>query len=153
MKTMLSAFVLTIVIGGAMLLAACTTTGGQQLSPSQVATIACPPIQAANAQFIALAAANPTDAKLAAVGAKLQSIAPVVAAACTAASTVTSTDIQNLATQVLPALSQIAGSLNLPADKLANIQAGLVAAEIAVGVVGVVEQNIKSAQAATPTGS
>lgn len=148
MKKMFVALALFALVACVSLFAACTTSSGQKLSPAQVAAIACPPIQAANAQFHVLVAASPNDAKLQAAGAKLATIEPVVAAACNAASTVTATEVQELATQVLPALSQVAGSLNLPADKLAQIQAGLVAAQIAVGVVGVVEANIKAAQTA-----
>jgi hypothetical protein len=57
-------------------------------------------------------------------------------------------NVQTFAQTVLPALAQVAGSLPIPPAQLAQVQAGLIAAEIAVGAVGVVQQQIQAAQKA-----
>lgn len=131
----------------AFVLPACTTGGTKPLAPAQVFAIACPPIQASIVQFEALDATLTTPAAQKAQ-AQLQQLQPVVAAACTAGATVSTANVQAFAQTVLPALGQIAGSLPLKPAQLQQVQAGLVAAEIAIGVAGTVEQQIQAAQAA-----
>ncbi|MFZ0872165.1 MAG: hypothetical protein WAM90_15750 [Rhodanobacter sp.] len=141
-KTMIVAFV------AAMLIAACATTAPQSLSPAQVISIACPPIQAAITQFEAIDATLPGVPAAVKAEADLQKLQPVVTAACASGATVSTASVQAFAQSVLPVLGQIAGSLPLPPAQLAQVQAGLVAAEIAVGAAGVVEQQIQAAKTA-----
>jgi hypothetical protein len=64
-----------------------------------------------------------------------------------AAPLVDASSIQALIQTGLPALGYLAGSLPLTPAQQAQVQAALVVAETAAGVVGVVEQQIKAAQA------
>jgi hypothetical protein len=63
------------------------------------------------------------------------------------APTVDVSNIQALISTGLPALAHLTGSLPLPPAQQAQVQAALVVAETAAGVAGVVEQQIKAAQA------
>lgn len=149
-------FAVALIAAAAAFLPGCATTSTKSLTPAEVITAACPPIQAAIAQFEALDASLPTVKAAADAEAALKQIQPVVAAACDAGATVSTANVQAFASTVLPVLGQVAGSLPLPPAQLAQIQAGLVVAEVAVGAVGVVEQQIQAAQAAnasTPSAS
>jgi len=129
--------------------AGCASTSSQpQLTPAQIIAIACPPIEAAVTQFITLDATMPTVPAAIASEALLNEVKAPVAAACTAGATISTTNVQAFATTVLPVLGTVAGTLPLPPTTMAEVQAGLVAAEIAVGAAGVVEQQIAAAQAA-----
>lgn len=144
-------FRMLVAVAAMVLLALITGCAGNQakpLPPAQVIAIACPPIQAAITQFVALDATLPTVPEAQKAGVALAQVQPVIAAACTAGATVDASTVQAFAQTVLPALGQVAGSLPLPPAQLAQVQAGLVAAEIAVGAAGVVEQQIRAAQAA-----
>lgn len=131
-----------------LFLSACASNAPKPLPPAQVFQIACPPIQAAIVQFEAVDASLVGNAKAQAAGAALVKIQPMVAAACAAGATVSVANVTAFAQTVLPALGTIAGTLPLPPAQLAQVQAGLVAAEIAVGTAGVVEAQMKAAQAA-----
>jgi hypothetical protein len=137
-----------LIAAAAAFLPGCATTSAQPVTPAQGITAACPPIQAAITQFEVLDASLPTVKAAADAEAALKQIQPVVAAACASGATVSTANVQAFAATVLPVLGQIAGSLPLPPAQLAQIQAGLVVAEVAVGAVGVVEQQIQAAQAA-----
>ena len=83
--------------------------------------------------------------------AQLDAVHPIVAAVCSGASAAPAVDassIQALVSTGLPALAHLAGSLPLPAAQQAEVQAALVVAETAAGVVGVVEQQINAAKSA-----
>ena len=83
--------------------------------------------------------------------AQLDAVHPIVAAVCNGAQAAPAVDlssIQALISTGLPALGHLAGSLPLPPAQQAQVQAALVVAETAAGVVGVVEQQIKAAQPA-----
>jgi|SRR5690348_10748470 len=129
-------------------LSGCATNQPESIPPAQVLAIACPPVQAAIVQFEALDATLPTVPAAVKAGAVLKQIQPTVAAACAAGTNVSVANVQAFAQSVLPALGQIAGSLPLPPAQLAQVQAGLVAAEIAVGAIGVVQAQIQAAQKA-----
>jgi len=136
-----------------VVLAGCASNAPKPLTPAQIVSIACPPVQAAIVQFKALDATMPADPVAVKAEAALTKVQPVVAAACAAGANVDATSLQAFAQTVLPALGQVAGALPLPPQQLAQIQAGLIAAEIAVGAVGVVEQQIKAAQATPASAS
>lgn len=132
----------------AFLVTGCASNQPESIPPAQVLAIACPPVQAAIVQFEALDATLPNVPAAVKAGATLKQIEPTVAAACTAGAAVNVANVQAFAQTVLPALGQIAGTLPLPPDKLAQVQAGLVAAEIAVGAINVVQAQVQAAQKA-----
>lgn len=126
----------------------------QPLTPQQIATIACPQLDLVHTQLTALNTALEADPATAAVGAKASEQLAVVHAIVTkvcngaaAAPLVDASSIQALIQTGLPALGYLAGSLPLTPAQQAQVQAALVVAETAAGVVGVVEQQIKAAQA------
>lgn len=157
MKTFALALVATLLVA----LAGCsTTTGVKPLQPAQIAAIACPQLNLVHAQLTALNAVLVANPATAAIGAKataqLAVVHPIVTAMCNgaaAAPTVNAANIQALIQTGLPALSHLAGSLPLTPVQQAQVQAALVVAETAAGVVGVVEQQIKAAQAAPASAS
>lgn len=139
------------------LIAGCATGPAQpqQLNPQQIAAIACPQLNLVHTQLVALNAALQADPATAATGkqaqAQLDAVHPIVAAVCSGASAAPAVDassIQALVSTGLPALAHLAGSLPLPAAQQAEVQAALVVAETAAGVVGVVEQQINAAKSA-----
>jgi hypothetical protein len=145
-------FVSLVCIGALIAVAAlsgCAMGGPQQLTPAQIITIACPPIQAALVQFETIDASLAPSLPAAATAAAALKIAQApVAAACTAGASISTANVQAFATTVLPALGTIAGTLPMPASTQAEIQGGLLLAETAVGVVGVVQAQIDAAKAA-----
>jgi hypothetical protein len=139
------------------LMSACTTPGAKPLSPAQVAAIACPQLNVAHTQLVALntaLAADPATAAAGAAGAKqLAAVHPIVAAVCNgnlAAAGVDASSIAALVQTGLPALSNLANTLPLAPAQRAQLQTGLVAAQIAVGLVGAAQQ-AQAAQAAQST--
>lgn len=136
------------------LCAGCVTQQAKPLSPAQVAAIACPQINLVGQQltvFNAVLVANPATKALGdKANADLAKIKPKVDAVCAAGATVTATNVQALAQQALPAFGAVVGYLPLPPVQQAQIQGALVLAETAVGVVGVVESQIKAAQTTQP---
>ena len=126
------------------------------INPAQVAALACPQLNLVHSQLVALNVALEADPSTAAVGkqaqAQLGAIHPIVTAVCNgaqAAPTVNLSSLQALVTTGLPALGHLAGSLPFPPAQQAQVQAALVVAETAVGVVGVVQQQIQAAQPAS----
>lgn len=150
---LMMAMVVVAIAFSLALMAGCATDTAKQVQPSQVLAIACPPVQASIVQFEALDATLPTVPAAVKAKAVLEKIQPTVAAACAAGANVSIANVQAFAQTVLPALGQVAGSLPLPPAQLAQVQAGLVAAEIAAGAIGVVEQQIKDAHAAPASAS
>lgn len=127
----------------------------QPLTPAQIATIACPQLDLVHTQLTVLNAALKADPATAGIGAKaaaqLDIAHAVVTKVCNGAAAVPSVDalsIQALIQTGLPALGYLAGTLPLPAAQQAQIQAALVIAETAAGVVGVVEAQVEAAKAA-----
>lgn len=127
----------------------------QQLNPQQIAAIACPQLNLVHTQLVAFNTALQADPATAGTGAQAQiqlaAIHPIVTAVCNGAAAAPAVDISSIQALVqtgLPALAHLAGSLPLPPAQQAQVQAALVVAETAAGVVGVVEQQIKAAQAA-----
>lgn len=138
-----------VILGFAALLGACASTGTpQQMTPQQIIAIACPPIQGAVTQFIALDATMPTLPAAVQAEAILKEAQGPLAAACTSGATITVANVQDLATKVLPAVGTVLVTIPMPPATQAAIQAGLVAAEIAVGAAGVIEQQVAASKAA-----
>lgn len=127
----------------------------QPLTPQQIAAIACPQLNLVHTQLVAFNAALEADPATAAIGkqaqAQIDAVHPIVAAVCNGAQAAPAVDlssIQALISTGLPALGHLAGTLPLPPAQQAQVQAALVVVETAAGVVGVVEQQFKAAQAA-----
>lgn len=127
----------------------------QPLNPQQIAAIACPQLNLVHTQLVAFNAALEADPATAAIGkqaqAQIDAVHPIVAAVCNGAQAAPAVDlssIQALISTGLPALGHLAGTLPLPPAQQAQVQAALVVVETAAGVVGVVEQQFRAAQAA-----
>lgn len=127
----------------------------QPLTPQQIAAIACPQLNLVHTQLVAFNAALEADPATAAIGkqaqAQIDAVHPIVAAVCNGAQAAPAVDlssIQALISTGLPALGHLAGTLPLPPAQQVQVQAALVVVETAAGVVGVVEQQFKAAQAA-----
>jgi len=128
-------------------LAGCVSNQTQQVSPLQVATIACPQLNLVHTQLVALNTALEADPKTANLGkkgaAQLAAVQPVVAAVCNGAAAAPKVDfssIQALAQTGFPALAALAASLPLTPQQQAGIQAALAVAETATGVVAALQQ-------------
>lgn len=135
-------------------MAGCATTQSQQVSPAQIATIACPQLNLVHTHLAALNAALEADPKTADLGkkgaAQLAAIQPIVASVCSGAAAAPKVDfatLQKLGQTGLPALAALATSLPLPPAQEAQVQAALAVAETAASVVGVLQQQIKAAHA------
>jgi hypothetical protein len=132
----------------------------QPLTPQQIATIACPQLDLVHTQLTAFNAALEADPATAAVGqkasAQLAVVHAIVTKVCNGASAaplVDASSVQALVQTGLPALAYLAGSLPLPPAQQAQVQAALVLAETAAGVVGVVEAQVAAAHAAPASAS
>jgi len=132
----------------------------QPLTPAQIATIACPQLNLVHTQLSVLNAALKADPATADLGNKADAQLAVAHAIVTkvcngaaAAPMVDASSIQALVQTGLPALGFLAGSLPLPPAQQAQVQAALVLAETASGVVGVVEAQIAAAKAAPASAS
>lgn len=141
--------VMAMVVALIGLCAGCASNAPKPLSPSQIAAVACPPAEAALAQFVVLAGTlKATDPLYAKVQSDLVKAQPVVEALCAKGSTISLDSVQAFAQTALPALGEILVGLPIPPAQQAQIQAGLVVAEIAVGAVGAIEQQVEAAKAA-----
>lgn len=122
------------------------------VSVAQALSVVCPQLSLVNTQltaFNAVLIANPSTKAIATkANAELAALQPAVNALCAAGATITSTQLNTELAQLLPALGAIVGTIPLPPATQAQIQGALVLAEGAVGLVGVVEAQIKAAQAA-----
>lgn len=152
LRTLLVALAATITLA---LVTACSPSNVKPMSPAQVAAIVCPQLNLAHTQLVALNTAmqaNPSTSIAGANAAKqLAAIHPIVTAVCNGSAAAAGVDASSLAALVqtgLPALSNLAATLPLTPAQLAQVQTGLAAAQIAAGLVGVVQQQVQAAQAA-----
>jgi hypothetical protein len=132
---------------GVLGLSGCASNQAQTVSPQQIATIACPQLNLVHTQLVALNTAleaNPKTADLGKKGAaQLAAIHPIVTSVCNGAAAAPKVDfsnIQALAQTGFPALAALAASLPLTPQQQAEIQAALVVAETATGVVAALQQ-------------
>jgi hypothetical protein len=128
--------------------------GVKPVPVSQALAVVCPQLSLVNSQlavFNAVLIANPATKVLGTkANADLAAAQAPVTALCTAGAAVTSTQLTTALEQALPALGTIVGTLPLPPAQEAQIQGALVLAEGAVGLAGVVEQQIAAAKAVNP---
>ncbi|KVF22960.1 hypothetical protein [Burkholderia cepacia] len=139
------------IVASASILAGCQSLGTVQQSPAQIAAVLCPATNSAITQITAFnAAMAPTLPS--AVNANVvieKTVKPIVAGACAAGATITSTSVQALITQGIPAIAGVVAALPLAPTTQAAIQAGFAAAELAVNLVGTYESALQAAKTST----
>lgn len=157
MKTKFLATLAVALLVCAFGLAGCVSNQAQQVSPQQIATIACPQLNLVHTQLVALNTALEASPKTADLGkkgaAQLAAIQPIVSAVCNgaaAAPKVNFASLQTLAQTGFPALATLSASLPLTPAQQAQVQAALAVAETAAGVVNALQQQAQ-APAATST--
>jgi hypothetical protein len=150
-KLLMTSAMLMVLLSAAMLTQGCSTGPGTQTAADLQAQIAivCPIFQTTLSQVSVIAgAASASSPVYARIQTDLAKAQPVIAQACAANAQINATTIQSLAQTALPAISDLVGSLNLPASQVTQIQTSLVTAEVALNIAGVVESQIQAAQAA-----
>ncbi|MCA8045459.1 hypothetical protein [Burkholderia arboris] len=138
------------IVASASILAGCQSFGTVQQSPAQIAAVLCPATNSAITQITAFnAAMAPTLPSAANANVVIKkTVKPIVAGACAAGATITSTSVQALVTQGIPAIAGIVAALPLPPSTQAAIQAGFAAAELAANLVGTYESALQAAKVA-----
>lgn len=138
---------LAVALFACLAVAGCASNQPQSVSPTQIATIACPQLNLVHTQLVALNTALQADPKTADLGkkgaAQLAAIHPLVAGVCNGAAAAPKVDfssIQALAQTGFPALAALAASLPLTPQQQAGIQAALAVAETATGVVAALQR-------------
>jgi len=139
------------IAASAFLVSGCQSLGTVQQSPAQVAAVLCPATNSAITQITAFnAAMAPTLPSAANANVVIEkTVKPIVAGACAAGATITSTSVQELITQGIPAIAGIVAALPLAPTTQAAIQAGFAAAELAVNLVGTYENALQAAKTST----
>ncbi|OXJ16651.1 hypothetical protein [Burkholderia sp. HI2500] len=133
------------------LVSGCQSFGTVQQSPAQIAAVLCPATNSAITQISAFnAAMAPTLPSAANANVVIEkTVKPIVAGACAAGATITSTSVQALVTQGIPAIAGVVAALPLAPTTQAAIQAGFAAAELAVNLVGTYENALQAAKTST----
>lgn len=135
-------------VASASLITGCQSLGTVQQSPAQVAAVLCPATNSAITQIMAFnAAMAPTLPAAANANVVIEkTVKPIVAGTCAAGATITSTSVQALITQGIPAIAGVVAALPLPPTTQAAIQAGFAAAELAANLVGTYESALQAAK-------
>lgn len=135
-------------IAASVLFAGCQSLGSVQQSPAQIAAVLCPATNSAITQITAFnAAMAPTLPAAASANATIEmTVKPIVNGVCAAGATITSTSVQALITQGIPAIAGVVAALPLPPTTQAAIQAGFAAAELAANLVGTYESALQAAK-------
>jgi hypothetical protein len=125
------------------LISGCATTGIVQ-TPAQVAAQVCPPTQTAIASLQAVVGLS-DDAK-----AKLAEAAPVVAAVCSAGSSVNVVDLKSLGSTALPAVMAVVNASPLSDQDKTKIGIDLTVAQIVLSsVIAALPATVEPASAAS----
>jgi hypothetical protein len=125
------------------LISGCATTGTVQ-TPAQVAAQVCPPSQTAIASLQAVVGLS-DDAK-----AKLAEAAPVVAAVCSAGSSVNVADLKSLGSTALPAVMAVVNASPLSDQDKTKIGIDLTVAQIVLSsVIAALPATVEPASAAS----
>lgn len=148
---------------GTMLLAGCPATATINqgsaaapvlMSPAAAARIVCLPVQTAIGQGkVILSNSPPSDATAIKISAAMKIASPVIDAMCTAGAQVTATNIQDFATQAIPALASIVPVLPITPTQQAQAQAILMSAAVVVGMVEGIQANIAAQAKAAAAGA
>ncbi|MHB9833805.1 hypothetical protein Q8F57_003100 [Paraburkholderia terrae] len=145
---MKKSMLLAAVFVASMFVAACANA--PVLSPAQLAAAFCPATQNA----ITLVAAfngtlSPTVPAVANANDVIEKIVkPAVNGVCAAGATITSTKVQTLISQGIPAIAGVVAGLPIPSPTQAAIQAGFAAAELATNLINQYENALAAAKAA-----
>ncbi|MBJ9593252.1 hypothetical protein [Burkholderia seminalis] len=136
------------IVASASILSGCQSFGSVQQSPAQIAAVLCPATNSAITQITAFNAAMAATLPAASsANATIEkTVKPIVNGACAAGATITSTSVQALVTQGIPAIAGVVAALPLPPTTQAAIQAGFAAAELAVNLVGTYESALQAAK-------
>jgi hypothetical protein len=110
------------------LVSGCATTGTVQ-TPAQIASQVCPPVQTAITSLQAVVGLS-DDAK-----AKLAGAAPIVAAVCSAGSSVNVADLKSLGATALPAVMAVVNASPLSDQDKTKIGIDLTVAQIVLSSV------------------
>ncbi len=139
------------IVASAFLVSGCQSFGTVQQSPAQVAAVLCPATNSAITQITAFNAAMAPTLPAAANANDVieKTVKPVVNGVCAAGATITSTSVQALITQGIPAIAGVVAALPLPPTTQAAIQAGFAAAELAANLVGTYENALQAAKTST----
>jgi hypothetical protein len=122
-------------------------------TPAKVAAALCPPTNVAIGDFNAFAKLYPALPAIQTGNAILTEYQPVVNAVCAEGATVTSTSLQNLISQGIPAVAAIVATVPMPLATQTAIQAGFAAAELVAGLTGLYENALSTASAAVAAGA
>jgi len=121
-------FSMLLAAGLVALVSGCASTGTVK-TPAQIAAQVCPPTQTAIASLQAVVGLS-DDAK-----ARLADAAPVVAAVCSAGSSVTVVDLKSLGANALPAIMAVVNASPLPDQDKTKIGVNLTVAQIVLSSV------------------
>lgn len=144
---------LCLAVGVVALAAFAGCANAPTLSPAQVANALCPPTKVAINDFNAFAALYPSLTVVTEGQAILTKYQPVVNAVCAEGATVTATNVQDMISQGIPAVAAIVATVPIPASTQTAIQAGFAAAELVVGLAGLYENALSTAQASAASGA
>lgn len=123
------------------------------LSAAQLANALCPPTNVAINDFKAFSALYPSLPAVATGSTILAKYQPVVTAVCAEGATVTATNVQDMISQGIPAVAAIIATVPMPATTQTAIQAGFAAAELVVGMAGLYENALSTAQTVAASGA
>ncbi|MGA7781155.1 MAG: hypothetical protein WCA85_26080 [Paraburkholderia sp.] len=122
------------------------------LSPAQLANALCPPTNIAISDFNAFSKLYPTLPTVQTGSKILTTYQPVVNAVCAEGAAITATNVQDLISQGIPAVAAIAATVPMPVQTQTAIQAGFAAAELIVGMAGLYENALSTAQVSAAAG-
>lgn len=119
------------------------------LSPAQIAAAFCPATQNAVTLITAFNGTLGATSSFAANANTVikTTVQPLINGACAAGATITTTNVQALIQQGLPAIAGLVAAMPLPPATQAAIQAGFVAAELATNLVNQFENALATAKA------
>jgi hypothetical protein len=121
-------FSMLLAAAGFAMLAGCATTGTVK-TPAQIASQICPPVQTAVTSLQAVVGLS-DEAK-----AKLADAAPIVAAVCSAGSSVSVVDLKSLGATALPAVMAVVNASPLSDQDKTKIGIDLTVAQIVLSSV------------------
>ena len=116
-----------VILFSALLMTACVTTVGQpQLTPQEIAARVCPPTLAV-LSVLAVSPAISQDDR-----ANIEKYTPSVYSACAMGTQMTVTDLNDIATVVLPGIAKIVNDSNLEEKDKQNALLAIALAQIAI---------------------
>lgn len=138
---------LCIIVGLTVTLAGCHTVGTKAPSPAQIAQQVCPFVELDLNILQTDLSTLTADSKAVELAAKIVKIRPIVVQKCTDASLITTADLQGFAQFALPTMAQAVAYLPLTTAQKTKLTNDLMLVQVALGVIGIVEEQIKASQA------